>query len=474
MPFLLLLYLTLICMEDDWRAWDSFGESTLSASLTWLAVGAWVGVAFLGALGVRRRLRRDPVRREPVLRLYGAFRAYHSIGLYIIFAVCLYLLGWGNAVQSLAADDTRLFPGGELLVLAPFLAGLIGSWLVLYDAERAIHDTGPAADGAHPFWTRWGYLGFHVRHTLALVFIPLLLLMVERGVSRLVPESAGWSYASVLGFLAALSVFVCLPWVLRLALGLRPLPAGPERTRLEALAGRLNFRCTDILIWHTRGGIANAMVAGVVPWLRYVVLTDRLLAELTPEEVDAVFGHEVGHVKHHHMPYYVGFFVTSLTVLWMAALLLMPQADYLRRLAVFPLVGMLAAYTFVVFGFLTRRCERQADIYGCRAASCGRPGCAGHAEEFVPPPGSLGLCPTGIRTFIEALEKVARLNGISRDRPGFLLSWQHDTIARRVEFLQSMLSDPRLEPRFQRKVALVKWGLLLGLGGALAVLLTVT
>jgi STE24 endopeptidase len=81
------------------------------------------------------------------------------------------------------------------------------------------------------------------------------------------------------------------------------------------------------------------------------------------------------------------------------------------------------------------------------------------------------LCPTGIKTFISALEKVASLNGISRDRPGFFQSWQHSTIARRVEFLQTLLEDRTLEPRFQRKVFFVKWGLLVGLGAAMVVLL---
>ena len=87
-------------------------------------------------------------------------------------------------------------------------------------------------------------------------------------------------------------------------------------------------------------------------------------------------------------------------------------------------------------------CERQADIYGCRIVSCA--------------------------VFITALEKVAWLNGISRDKPGWLSSWQHSTIALRVEFLEQMSADPGLEPRFQRRVGLVKWGLVLGLGVGLA------
>jgi STE24 endopeptidase len=127
----------------------------------------------------------------------------------------------------------------------------------------------------------------------------------------------------------------------------------------------------------------------------------------------------------------------------------------------------------VVFGFLSRRCERQADVYGCRAVSCTRPDCGGHEAGTELAARGRGLCPTGIRTFIDALEKVARLNGISRDNPGWLSSWQHSTIARRVEFLQGVLADRSLEPRFQRRVALVKWGLFLGLVAALGVALLV-
>lgn len=86
-------------------------------------------------------------------------------------------------------------------------------------------------------------------------------------------------------------------------------------------------------------------------------------------------------------------------------------------------------------------------------------------------PHGRGLCPTGINTFIRALDKVAAVNGISRDRPGFLQSWQHGSISRRIDFLQQMLLDPRVENRFQRRVFLFKTVLLLVLGGAVALIL---
>jgi STE24 endopeptidase len=248
------------------------------------------------------------------------------------------------------------------------------------------------------------------------------------------------------------------------------MPEGPLRQRLLAAANRLNFRFGDVLLWNTRGGVANALVAGILPLPRYVVLTDRLVSDLTPDEVEAVFGHEVGHVKHRHMLYYFSFLMLSMTVVWaVATIYLEPYLNALptfhtrQDLAILMLVAALGTYIFVVFGFLSRRCERQADIYGCRAVSCGDPHCTGHDETTLLAADGRSLCPTGIRTFVNALEKVAYLNGIHRDRPGWLQSWQHSTIARRVEFLQRMLADPSVERRFQRRVYLVKWVLLTSL-----------
>src|SRR5207253_2445656 len=187
----------------------------------------------------------------------------------------------------------------------------------------------------------------------------------------------------------------------------------------------------NILLWDTHGGVANAMVVGILPLLRYVVFTDRLIAEMSAEEVEAVFGHEAGHIRHRHMLYYLAFMMVSLAVvmqIWDAANLKSLVNLTLRKdLVLLPLFGLVGAYIFVVFGFLSRRCERQADIYGCRAVPCAKSNCHQHKEGTELPPKGRGLCPTGILTFISALEKVADLNGISRDKPGWLQSWRHST-----------------------------------------------
>jgi Zn-dependent protease with chaperone function len=282
--------------------------------------------------------------------------------------------------------------------------------------------------------------------------------------------------------------------MVRLVLGLKPLPPGPARDRLVAAARRLRFRCSEVLLWNTRGAMANAMVLGLLPWPRYVIFTDRFLEEFTGDETEAVFGHEVGHVKHHHMLYYAAFLLLSLAVMWlagMAAAEWMAQSldpypwaaalvESVREAKLggaatvwwgLPAAAGLLAYLFVVFGLLSRRCERQADVYGCRAVSCGRPDCDGHGPETDLAPGGRSLCPTGVATFVRALEKVCVINGLSRSKPGFFQSWQHGSIARRVAFLRGLVKDPSAEPRFQRQVFRLTWGLIGALSAVLAVLL---
>jgi len=373
-------------------------------------------------------------------------------------------------------------PGAEILLLAPLVATLVFSWACSYDVDRAVHELMPAADGRRAFQGRWAYVAFQARQKLALISIPLGLLIVAQAFQPFSsPQNEDALELAVISLLVA--AFVALPWLLRLVLGLKPLPAGPLRDRLLAASRRLSFRCSNILIWDTRDHVANAMVVGLLPWVRYVVVTDRLVNELTVEELEAVLGHEAGHIKHRHMPYYLGFLFISLVVvasLWALAVGAPPGDDTPgsplgawaadKGMGMVPLFAILGAYIFVVFGFLSRRCERQADIFGCRAVSCDRAACAGHDAGASVQPDGRGLCATGIRTFVSALEKVGTLNGIHRHRPGLLQSWQHSTIARRVQFLERVLADPGLEQRFQRRVRLVKWGLLFALGAALFIL----
>jgi Zn-dependent protease with chaperone function len=515
MPFLLMAFLTVVCLPS-WQDAPGFVHSiTLSAALTWLGVALVALESFLSARRIRRALERDPAGRERIAVRCERRRFWRQIALLAVYGLSVYAFSWGWAAGHFWSWDGAgklPIPGVKALTLAPFIVGLVLSWVFSYDADRALYvasfrlldgapltraflDGGPAApalDAARDFGGRWSYVAFQARQKLAMVFLPVLLLVVQQEISLQIPDSVQkeWAWTlSAVGVAAVLGVLLTLPWMVRVALGLKPLPAGPTRERLLTAARRLRFRCSDLLLWNTRGSMANAMVIGVLPWPRYVIFTDRFLDEFNGDEVEAVFGHEIGHVKHQHMLFYLSFLLLSMAVLaygfFAVAPLLLPglaRGGFPSLAAILygtpttdvwmaPAAAGLLVYIFIVFGFLSRRCERQADLYGCRAVSCGRPECVGHDDGVALTPRAAAPCATGVRTFIYALEKVAHVNGISRDRPGFLQSWQHGSIARRVAFLYGLLNDSRMERRFQRRLALMKWGLVVALGAVLAALL---
>jgi Zn-dependent protease with chaperone function len=393
-------------------------------------------------------------------------------------------------------DGYQIAPFAEFMVPFPYFVILVGCWLIYYDAERELHR---ALHGGRPFWPRYAYLLHNFRQFSLLVLLPVSLIVTQQSLHRFAPEMTKSDLYRIATFAAVPFLLLLMPLLMKPLLGLKSMPAGTIRDRLEAMAKRLNFRCADFLLWPTHGASVNAMIAGLLPRVRYVVFTDRILEELPPEELDAVFGHEIGHAKHGHIWLYAVFLTLSVTVLGAFAMFLKTQIDKaespewvrvrneldeLKTWLYLPPVAMLACYLFVVFGALSRRCERQADVYGCKAVSCGDPNCTGHDETTVFPQGGNCLCPTGIRTFARALERVGDLNGINmtstdeswslgrviRGAWAWIRAWQHSPMPRRVAYLMSLIGNPAAERRFQWRLFFFKCGLMLALIAALVAL----
>ena len=478
MPILLVLLLSAACLPTEWPNPLELSPP-IAAVCTAAVVLVPLTLSFLLRTWVVRSLARDPSDRCEVGTFYDrARRMLFSLNLGLV-AAAIAGLGWGPAVWDRFTlewrGQTLLVPFGELAVVLPYFLIVFGNWLIYYDVEVALIRAARGDTAAPRFWSRTGYFFHQLRQFALLIFIPLGLMLTHRTASRFVPELVQTNWYRALS-LAGVPAFVFFaPLIIKPLLGLKSMPAGRTRSRIEALAKRLHFRYTDLLVWPTHGSTMNAMIVGLLPRVRYVIFTDAITEELPPEELDAVFGHEVGHARHGHIWYYAIFLMLSIAAIAGLFVLIGEQREVL-------MIAAAGAYLFVAFGFLSRRCERQADVFGCRAGSCSDPACTGHDEWTAFPERGAALCPTGIRTCAHALDRVHALNLHGSDDAhtplgtflrgvfGWLRAWQHAPMPVRVRFLYSLVDNPACEARFQRRLFATRWGLALGLVAAVAVL----
>jgi STE24 endopeptidase len=400
-------------------------------------------------------------------------RRRYALGVRLLTLVALVVYGWIiHSVGWSRVVRANWDLGGwvlidDVLIFLPYLLIQLLIWWGLFYAERSLQIRGESV----PEGGLGRYLMLRSRQALGLILPVILLYVIRRDVAqRLWPS---WDEnvlaepleIAVLGSL----VLMASPVFVRLAWPTRPLPSGALRRRLERVARRVGFRFTDILVWDTGKMMLNACVTGVLPGFRYVLLTDALVETMTPVEVAAVFGHEIGHVAHRHLPYFGFFFVGSLGVLslladgvtasesllarsaWLAAWSSVAVDEAIQAVVLLLLLGL---YFWGVFGYLSRRFERQADIFGSRIVSCDRPVCPPHTDldgDFLSEPlrpSRPSLCPVGIRVFADALSNVARFNGLDRS----WRSWRHGSIAGRIAFLEELERDPAQERGFEQGV----------------------
>ena len=409
-------------------------------------VAAGLGIALVTLFAelssgmVARRIRHEGRPTPKLRRTYCRLRQAHVALWLTVAGGIAYGLGWGQLVRFNWHLD-RAFLLDDVLILLPVVLPLVLSWAAFYDADRLLLG-GDASEmaPARAFPSRGQYVALHVRHHLGMLLLPVLVLLaVQDAAQRWTPEWLEGDYA-LLVFVPPLVVLLGLfPVLLRHVWRTRPLEAGPLRTRLEAAAARHGFRIRDILVWQTNSMVVNAAVAGFLPRLRYVFLTDGLLEWLGDEEIEAVFGHELGHVRHRHVPLRVAAMLLPLSV-WLVVSQACPSAmetletwlgagdwGVQARVALVALAGM-GAYVLAVFGFYSRRLESQADLFACRFRD----------GEFSP------------ETFVSALEKLADAQGNRRAR-----SWQHASVERRVEILRALARDEKGELDYHRRVRLL-------------------
>jgi STE24 endopeptidase len=498
MHFVVLVAFAMVLMPLGTPPWPIVTAPFTVLAIAVGQVAAIAGWAAWATWRVLRQLDRDPTRPSMAQRMHARDGA--TLGTLLIVGLVLTL--WGTSWPTMARRQWNLqsiYGLAEFVMLLPFFGSLSVAWTVMFPADRAIRQLSMEANlweglPARPPWTLGEYFVFLIRHQLLIVVLPMMLIVIAndylqaharylRHITRLY-----WADQAVLVLIAGVILFFA-PVMLRVIWSTSVLPNGPLRDRLVALSNRVGLKYREILIWHSEGMVVNAAVMGVLAPVRYVLLSDGLLERMEDEKIEAVFGHEAGHVKHLHIPYYLLFAILSMLIVGgvceLAFRVLRADPSYVTITAVTLLVAMWG----LGFGWISRRFERQADVFGAHVISPDAGGCElpchvhRHAEYSAPPEKvdqqdasfdnnsvrgpAYALCATGARAFGDALCRIARLNGI----PEEARSWRHSSIGSRVRFLACLADDPKAARRFSRTVGAIKVVLVVGtiIGLAIAV-----
>lgn len=471
---------------------------TWQAGLMTLATAAAAAGLFWGYnRRVTRQIDRTGQLNRPAYR-----RRLNILGwaMLALFAGQVFMLHWPLVVTDLLQAG-RVPVVAEMLAWAPFVAMLLGYWAAAYsvdarlrmlDLRHRIEAALPvyAPGGDRPIWSLGQFLRFQIRYHLLLILLPLTALLVmdllvAHVIGRLTPwipsASARESLTAALLLATAAAVLVFSPPLLAWTFSSQPLPAGELRDKLARSLSRLRVRVRRILLWNTHGMVSNAAVMG--PWgrLRYVMLSDGLLETLADEQIEGVFGHELGHVVHHHL-IYLAMALISLSgwaSLACSAIERVPLVrwaldgpDWLAAPIEVTLAGGALAGVLLTFGWVSRRFEWQADLAGAQSIVPGQwmnspfspPAIV--ASDGAPIPADLDSppSPAAVEIYVCALFRIADVNGLDRDHR----TWRHGSIASRGQHLRR-LCDPEAFSRFTTTVHWVKLLTLLSAAGAVAV-----
>lgn len=372
-----------------------------------------------------------------------------SMAALVLFAVNIY----GFRVNHLLSGVTifQWVPTlGALLFLGLFLFYLILIWNSAYQIQKRFF---------RGSLTKKNFILSNVAFCLPAMlpwcFLSLLAdclgLLPFEGLRSFLNSTTG-EVIYILFFVIAVSVFG--PVLIQYLWGCRPMAPGFDRQRIEKTCQMAALKYRDILVWNLfGGGMITAGVMGIVGRYRYILVTPALLACLDDDEIQGVILHEIGHVYHRHMLFYVFFFAGFIACNFVffeplmlmiylinplydgAAFLGLSQDTAHAAITCLVLIGLFILYFRFVFGLFMRHFERQADL---------------HIFKYTDSPSAL------ISTFY----KIASLSRQSIDKP----NWHHFSIGRRIGFLEKCRINPDLIQNHHKKVKKMIAGYALAVG----------
>ncbi len=377
---------------------------------------------------------------EDPYRLEARFNAAQSRMAILAIAVFAFLV-YGLGLPSYVAD-WPVFAALPTLLAVVFMGLFAGLLAIVWHFSSPLFHlmTGIEKDRAGYVWSN---LSFAIP-----VLLPWFMLSLLADVIALLPyQTIKAALNSTAGELSTFTLVLLLaaiygPAIIQHFWRCRPMEEGPLRKRIAGMCARADVGYRDIVYWPIFGGsMMTAGVMGLVARYRYIMVTPALARALDPEELDAVIAHEIGHVRKHHLLFYLLFFLGyavlaySLVDLLLFGLIYFDAVSAIVRVTGFnpastlsgifnvALIGFFLIYFRYIFGYFMRNFERQADL---------------HVFTLLPDAFPL----------IRSLAKIGMTGKQSPERP----NWHHFNIRQRIDYLFRSQSDPEWIHRHDRKI----------------------
>jgi Zn-dependent protease with chaperone function len=381
-----------------------------------------------------RKAADQGVAASALSRAY--FRSETFLSIAAIGFLGTYLYGFNlGAYLDVIPGYSKFMTVSGVIGLAIYMLHLAVVWYF----GQPVHDalSGAASSRAH-------YIKGHLSFS-SVILAPWLLISIVADLLEFIKAPAFMSsdLAQVTMISAALVGFIMFgPWLVIRLWGCKPLPQDVIKYELQQFCEQHDFKTGGLLLWPLFGAdILTAGVVGILPRLRYILITSGLLNALDMGELKAVIAHEMGHVRKKHMLLFVALLILFVvlveklgdTLKWLAlsnrtifnwSVATNGFAPSLfSLLSALPIALAMIIFLRFVFGYFLRNSERQADLY---------------AMELVGSPQPL----------ITSLQKIAYYSGRIEDLP----SWHHYSIRQRVDFLVEAFRNRDLVRRQNRKL----------------------
>jgi STE24 endopeptidase len=368
---------------------------------------------------------------SPETRRYNRIRRWLGISDFVLgLALLLVLLatGWNGTLRDLAlhgAFDYYTLAVFLYVLMLMLISKLLGLGPDFY-GFRLEHRYNLSNQKLRA-WLWDEAKGFLLSLTLAAIIVELLYFIIREA-----PQS-WWliAWAAFLGLfvlLAQLAPIVLFPIFYKF----EPLENEELKSRLVRLSERAGTRVRGVYKWNLseKSKKANAALTGLGN-TRRIILADTLLDHYSPDEIEAVLAHELGHHVHRHILKSIAVQAGITLVGFWAANWVLHYAverwhmfDTLSDFANLPLLVLVAT----LLGFLllpalnaySRYNERQADRYAFRSIA-------------------------SVEPFVSAMNKLAEQN-LAERLPSRWVEWffhSHPAISRRVAAAEAWTKTQR-------------------------------